>query len=282
MKPKRELVGKLYELSLEDKEFINSLKTLDGNRKIRQSKVKDIVNAILERKYIGTILVDEATLQVVEGNHRIAAARYCIQHNIPFKLRIEFDDFDLPLDTARLINNTGSKWSLNEKFYSFCVEGREPYLRLRGLMDRHASICTLQRKNSPEYVGNYQISSVLICAGIGSKKSDITIRREFVEGNFTLSDFQILTMEKVLNELEAIQGLFPDKKRFNVMRLEAIKAWCGIRGSINDFSKFIETFRKYKDSIVEPAQRVGDWAEFFINMNQKTYELNTTITVEIE
>lgn len=281
MKPKHELVGKLYELTLEDKEFVDSLKTLDGNRKIKQSKVKDIVNAILERKYIGTILVDEATLQVVEGNHRIEAAKYCIQHNIPFKLRIEFDDFELPLDTARLINNTGSKWSLNEKFYSFCVEGREAYLRLRELMDRHSNICTLQRKNSPEYIGNYQISSVLICAGVGIKKSDIVIRKEFIEGNFTLSDFQILTMEKVLNELEAIQGLFPDKKRFNVMRLEAIKAWCGIRGSISDFSKFIETFRKSKDSIVEPAQRIGDWAEFFINMNQKTYEHNTTITVEL-
>lgn len=281
MKPKHELVGKLYELTLEDEEFINSLKTLDGNRKIKPSKVRSIVNAILEKKYIGTILVDEATLQVVEGNHRIEAAKYCIQHNIPFKLRIEFDDFKLPLDTARLINNTGSKWSLNEKFYSFCIEGRESYLRFRELMNRHASICNLQRKNSPEHIGNYQIVSTLVCAGMGTK-SDASLRKEFINGTLVLSDVQIASMDRILSELEVLQSIYADKKKFNFMRLEAVKAWCAVRGSINDFYKFIETFRKLKDKVSEPAQRTGEWAEFYIDMNQRTFESETTITVEVE
>lgn len=281
MKPKHELVGKLYELTLEDKEFINSLKTLDGNRKIKQSKVKDVVNAILERQYVGTILVDEATLQVVEGNHRVDALRYCIEHQIPFAVRVEFDDFSTPLEAARLINNTGSKWSLNEKFYSFCIEGRESYLRFRNLMDRHASICNLQRKNSPEHTGNYQIASTLICASMGTK-SDASFRREFINGTLTLSDVQIASMDRILSELEVIQSIYADKKKFNVMRLEAVKAWCAVRGSINDFPKFIETFRKLKDKVSEPAQRTGEWAEFYINMNQKTFESEMTINVEVE
>ena len=266
----KELNGKLFELTNADEEFINELKALVGNRAIKKDKVNKIVRAISEGDFIPTILVDETTLQVVEGNHRVAAMRECIKRQIPFSIRMELYKFESPLAIARLINNTGSKWAKNEKLYSFCIEGKESYLRLKALMDRHPALCKSVHQDGVK--SNYNITPTLNCVAMG--RTATTMDCTFSTGSLVITDEQLVYGETIITELEKLQQCVPNSCIF---RKESVIAWCRFRQNLESFNKFLNQFIKKSSTWQEPAQRLGDWLNSFFEIGTNCITIVTKI-----
>jgi len=255
-----EVKGKLFVLTNDDADIINSLQSLVGNRRIKKEKVNKIVKAISEGIYIPTILVDEDTAQVVEGNHRVEAMKRCIEQGIPFCIRMELQHFDSPLAIARYINNTGSKWSKNEKLYSFCLEGKVAYLRLKELMDKHPYLCKCFYQDK---IGSYNITPTLNCVAMG--RTTTTMDSTYSSGNLVITDEQLLEGETIISELEKLQKCVPNTRIF---RKESVVAWRRFRGSLKSFEKYLSVFEKKSDSWLEPAQRTADWLNAFYEVSE--------------
>lgn len=267
----KELKGKLFELTNSDEEFINELKPLIGNRAIKKDKVNKIIRAISDGVFMPSILVDENTLQVVEGNHRVAAIKECIKRNIPFSLRMEIYNFESPLAIARVINNTGSKWAKNEKLYSFCTEGKESYLRLKALMDRHPLLCKSVHQDGVK--SNYNITPTLNCVAMG--RTSTTMDCTFSTGSLVITDEQLMYGETIITELEKIQRCVPTSCIF---RKESVIAWCRFRQSLSSFEKFLSQFKKKSSDWQEPAQRLADWLNAFFEIaSMDCIKITTTI-----
>jgi hypothetical protein len=255
-----EETGKLFILTNDCADVINSLRNLVGNRAIKNEKVNKIVKSISEGIYIPSILVDEDSMQVVEGNHRVEAMKRCIEQGIPFRIRMELQHFESPLSIARYINNTGSKWSKNEKLYSFCIEGKPAYLRLRELMDKHPYLCK-SIYNDKSY--SYNITPTLNCVAMG--RTTTTMDSTYSSGNLVITDQQLLYGETIISELEKLQKCVPNTRIF---RKEAVVAWRRFRDSLKSFERYLKIFEKKSHMWQEPAQRTADWLNAFYEVSE--------------
>ena len=247
-----EATGKLFYLTEKDVEVLNTLTALDGNREIKETKVRELCKAISSGKYIGTLLVDEITLQVIEGNHRLCALRRCAENGIPFKVRIELYDFKSPLAAARLINNTGTKWSKQEKLYSFVIEGKEQYVKLNNF---------IRNNNLLSKRGGANITAALILlSGGNTSKSDI----DFKEGNLNFTDANYEKAEDIISDIDILEEAFP---YCDFYKKEALVGFIKFRA---DYLINIETRKRFFNNVkdkyiefIEPVNRTRDWYKAF-------------------
>jgi hypothetical protein len=110
----------------------NGFKTLEGNRKISETHVKNLADFISRRNLLmyNPILVNE-NFEVVDGQHRLEAAK---QLGIPIYYII---GEGLSYKDVGILNACSDDWEFQEYLNNYVANGQEEYIRLDHFKTRH-------------------------------------------------------------------------------------------------------------------------------------------------
>lgn len=242
---------KLYVLTNQNSEELNAFCLLNGNRKINHKKIEKLVKAFESGEFIPNIIVSSTTREIIEGNHRYLAARECINRGIPFRLLAYVYEDPKALATARQINNTQTKWNDFDKLHSFCVEGKEDYIRLRNFIDA--------------YGGKLKICQALNVL-VGNRKLG-SLRSTFSKGTLVVSDEHVEFGQRVMSKLIIISKYIGD----DAFNANCIAVFVSRYFSFfeQDSARFVKFLKKLKSHVkkgwVCPDKR-GGWQNIFMEL----------------
>ena len=114
---------------IESKEY-NKFKILNGNRSIRDSHVKKLVESMTE-KYIPVPIIVNDKHYIVDGQHRMEA---CKELGIPFHY-VEIKG--LNLEDVQRLNSNNKKWSVEDIMESYIDLGNPNYVAYKAFWKTH-------------------------------------------------------------------------------------------------------------------------------------------------
>lgn len=244
----------IFVVNNEDADILYNLKTLPGNRPIKESRVKELKNAFKNGEFIPPILVTLPYRFITEGNHRYKAALECLKEGIPFELRIYFYKDKEALETARLINNTQKRWSANDRLASYCFEHKESYIRLRDFMNKYAEIF--------KATNTYSVSAALCILSNGRTRG--SMYQAFSTGHLKVSEKDTEFGDIIMNELAAISQVLNSTAPYN---RDCSIGWIKARTRLGiTFPKFLNLLRKKSNSWVCPNQTAKAWFNMYMTI----------------
>lgn len=114
---------------IESKEY-DKFKILNGNRCIRASHVKRLIESMTE-KYIPVPIIVNELHYIIDGQHRMEA---CKEMGIPFHY-IEIKG--LGLEDVQRLNSNNKKWSIEDIMESHIDLGNSNYVAYRAFLETH-------------------------------------------------------------------------------------------------------------------------------------------------
>lgn len=108
---------------------LNQFKPIPGNRTIKDLHVKHLMSALLKRNELHlNPLVVTSDMEVVDGNHRLVAAR-----NLGLSVYYIIDDNYDP-EKLMMFNNVNLKWQFKDYLKFYMEQGNEDYLKFNEFM----------------------------------------------------------------------------------------------------------------------------------------------------
>jgi hypothetical protein len=105
-------------------------KTLDGNRPVNEGHVRRLMESF-KRKYLKTPIFVNSKNYVVDGQHRLEAAK---RLGLPvYYLKVN----GYELTEVQMLNTNNKTWMKSDYLNSYCNLGSKPYLQLREFSDNY-------------------------------------------------------------------------------------------------------------------------------------------------
>jgi hypothetical protein len=125
----------------------SKFKMIDGNRKIKQSKVDNLIKKMRKRGWLPTVEITVNELfQIIDGQHRFNAVQ---EVGISFRYKIVKNT---GIDEVRETNEGSNNWSLSDYLPSFSSKGIKSYVQLENFKldfpELNLSICQMLLSNS--------------------------------------------------------------------------------------------------------------------------------------
>lgn len=114
-----------------------NFKKLKSNRKVKKSKVTAIKESIKEIGWIPNPIIVNEKLQVIDGQHRLAALE---QLGLPVPYVIAEG---VGVNECMWLNRNMSNWTIEDYITAYIEEGNEHYKKLRELSKKHKVGCSL-------------------------------------------------------------------------------------------------------------------------------------------
>jgi hypothetical protein len=199
------------------------LKFVQGNRLVNQQRANRIMEAIKNGAQMPPILVDRETLYIIDGQHRYKAAKQLWDAGVSYTLKVILMDFENPVESAIVYNNTSKAWVLGEYVQARMVQHEEDennnYIRLWKFIEDHDLYLS---NNKP----NYNAACALLGASRDSiKRNKLTFKRDM--------DFA----EIVLEELRAMA---PAMGVDSLLKEWIVRGWILAREEIRNRMQFSE------------------------------------------
>lgn len=143
---------------------LNIFKFQTGNRKLNTSNIKDLKSKIKNKnllKYHPLIITED--FQIIDGQHRLQVAK---DEGLEVSFIIVPDENSI--ETTRVINTAGRKWTMDDFLESYAESGNEQYVWMKNMKKTYSMFST---------------PKMLYMATNGKCKP-----KDFKEGNFTCAD----------------------------------------------------------------------------------------------
>lgn len=125
----------------------SKFKMIGGNRKIKQSKVDNLIKKMRRKGWLNTVEITVNELyQIIDGQHRFKAVQ---EVGISFRYKIVKNT---GIDEVRETNEGSNNWSLSDYLPSFSSKGIKSYVQLENFKldfpELNLSICQMLLSNS--------------------------------------------------------------------------------------------------------------------------------------
>jgi hypothetical protein len=213
-----------------------------GNRLVEDYEhIATIEESMKRGDFIPPVLVDEATLSIVEGQHRYHAACNIWRKGGNYQLNIMLGNFPNPLLSAIHYNRSSKKWTTDNYVKAYITDGRKSYELLHQFVHEHPLfISNAFGVDNINYIGAAQMLTGSPCQGI------------IPRGTLTITEQQYEEGEQTYNQLKTLVQATECKA---LMAGTHILAWLETRNYILSkmpFEKFVSLMNKY---FVAPSVR---------------------------
>ena len=198
----------------------DKFKILNGNRTIRESHVKKLIESMTEQYIPVPIIVNELHY-IIDGQHRMEA---CKELGIPFHY-VEIKGLTLA-DVQRL-NSNNKKWSLDDHMMSFIDLGNSNYVSYKAFID------TYKFAHEPSW---------LLLKGLHRDGT----RKEFKNGKFTLSHREIKQGGIYAQQINEILEYFEEDDIVHAKKKASVIAF--VKAFFNDKYSQPSMLRKLKQA----------------------------------
>lgn len=125
----------------------SKFKMINGNRKIKKSKVENLVKKMRKRGWLPTVEITvNEKFQIIDGQHRFIAVQVV---GIAFRYKIVEN---AGIDEVRETNEGSNNWALSDYVPSFASKGLKSYVQLdnftKDFPELNLSICQMLLSNS--------------------------------------------------------------------------------------------------------------------------------------
>jgi hypothetical protein len=157
----------------------DSLKVMPGNRAINERHVQRLMDSF-KKEYLTTVIYVNAQGQVVDGQHRVEAAK---RLGLPLWVA-SVNGYGLP--QVQKFNSLSKTWSMKDYVHSYSNLGTKSYLQLKEFMD-----------NNPDFG---MMAAISICSNSsrGKRGKDVKVEGKrtsknspFKDGEFEIADLPL-------------------------------------------------------------------------------------------
>lgn len=192
-----------------------------GNRVVEPRRVKRLAESIGKYGFIGTGIIVNSDMEVIDGQHRLKACEM-LGIEVPY-LVME----DAGLEEMIALNTTSKSWGIKQYVDAYAENGNVGYQWYKDLLNRY-----------PKFE-----STVIENALLGSQKLS---RRQYTAGDISVSQEDYLNAIQILDWLSAFDSCFskmPGRRNYH-----RILVWCYKHPEINN-ERMADSILKYGSSL---------------------------------
>lgn len=234
MKKNLKPVDFVYEVNKPVFEFVQ------GNRPVNTEHVREIKRAMKVGKFVPPIIVDAATDEIVDGQHRYQAACELWNEGLEYTLLAVYYNYGNALEAAITYNNKSKGWKTVDYVRAYISQGNTSYILLQRFCETHS---LLMAKTGCQYRAATEIIT-------GSSKN-------ITNGLLKINEELLSQAENIYRELSLMvnkTGCGFISKRGNVL------AWMEVRSMILQAMPFEEYLVKVGRYFSVPfSDKKADW-----------------------
>lgn len=230
----------VYEITEHTFTFVN------GNRPTNAEHVRSIKRAMKLGAFVPPILVDSATNEIVDGQHRYKAACELWNEGIQYTLLAVYHDYGNALEAAITYNNKSKGWRTADYIRAYIAEGKTSYVLLQRFCATHKMLNGTQMQYK---------TALQIITGSSNHLTDGLLR---------ITEENLLNAEIIYHELELMAEI---TECTLIIRRDHVLAWMQVREMILAKMSLVEWISKIGKSFSMPmSEKRADWANEYLRI----------------
>ena len=110
---------------------------VEGNRPLNMEHVREIKRAMKLGAFVPPIIIDSATDEIVDGQHRYQAACELWSEGIEYTILAIYHNYGNTLDAAIVYNNKSRGWKTVDYVRAYIAQGNTSYILLQRFCETH-------------------------------------------------------------------------------------------------------------------------------------------------
>lgn len=223
---------------------------VEGNRPLNIEHVREIKRAMKLGAFVPPIIIDSATEEIVDGQHRYQAACELWNEGIEYTILAIYHNYGNALDAAIVYNNKSRGWKTIDYVRAYIQQGRTSYILLQRFCETHE---LLMSKTGCQYTAASEIIT-------GSGKN-------IINGLLKINEESLAQAEIIYRELslmvKATQCGF-------IIKRGNLLAWMEARTIILQSMSFEEYLDKLSGNFSVPfSDKRADWVNEYMRIALK-------------
>lgn len=193
--------------TVNDLETLKSFNFFDKNRPVDNTHIKKIQKAMEEGIDVGTIEIEVNTMGVLEGQHRLSAAKKQAEIGKPYDLEVRFKDLDGDMEKImeyiRVVNTTQKKWK-DKDYVEFFKEEGNSYDKLVEWANTHSLTHNIPKSGKNKGIPTPHLQQAAFFV------KGLQYRRKCIrDGSFTATKDEFEYATEIHNDVERILNSTP-------------------------------------------------------------------------
>tara|TARA_R110002012_G_scaffold321455_1_gene549281 strand:+ start:1190 stop:1909 length:720 start_codon:yes stop_codon:yes gene_type:complete len=220
----------------------SQFKYIDGNRLIKKTHTKKILNSMKKNRLFSPMIVNE-NMEIIDGQHRFQAQEI-LGVSVPFIIKKGYGKKE-----TQILNENSKNWSLDDRLHTFCNDRIEDYLIFREFKEKYKfanrecmNLLSGTRNNSFDDVfraGEFKIKDYNGAISKSVKITDIAKYFKYYRTRYFVNAMQVCFDNEDYNHNKFLRKL--DYQSTRLVKCVNVRAYLELIEKIHDYHDYEST-----------------------------------------